>query len=167
MITKWGDKVRIEIDTGKEIELTVSDDMTIASGYFPEEGDIVEFKYRPTESKLIEIDLKGRKNDVAAGWVTAFEGGKCKILFTTGEEKELVFDDNIDILIGYTPKKDDFIYFKTDKDVTKLTYIRFLSHPEKLESSDLYKSVQELAKARKQNSEKSTEESKGEETTQN
>jgi hypothetical protein len=41
LITKWGDKVRIEIDTGKEIELTVSDDMTIASGYFPEEGDIV------------------------------------------------------------------------------------------------------------------------------
>ena len=99
--------------------------------------------------------------------ITGFEAGKCKILFTNGDEKELVFDEQTDILFGYTPKKDDFVYFKTDKDGTKLTLIRFLSHPEKLESSELYKSVQELAKARNKNSEKSTEESTEEVTTQN
>lgn len=148
LITKWGEKVRIEIDTGKEIELTVSDDIQIASGYFPEEGDIVSFKYKPTESKLIAIDLKGRKDDVIAGWITEFKDGKCKILFTTGEEKELIFDEKTDILIGYTPKAEDFVYFKTDADQTRLTFLRFLSHPEKLKESELYKSVQELAKAR-------------------
>lgn len=167
LIIKWGEKIRIEIDTGKEIELTVVDDLKIASGYFPEEGDIVEFKYRPTEAKITAIDLKGRKSDVIAGWVSAFEAGKCKILFTTGEEKELILDETTDILTGYTPKKDDFVYFKTDKDLTKLTFIRFLSHPEKLESSELYKSVQELAKARNNTNKQNEEESKGEDTTQN
>ena len=116
----------------------------------------MNFIYRPTEKRLVAIELKGRKTDYQAGWITDFQNGKIKLLLVTGEEKEFGYDEKTDVLIGYMPKKDDFVYFKANEEGTMLTYLRYLSHPEKLESSELYKTVQELAKQRKEN-EKSTE----------
>ena len=153
MITKWGDSCTIQIETGKEIELSISDDIEIASGYFPKEGDIIEFRYQPENMIMTSIDLKGRKGEAYVGWITAFGDGKCKILYITGEENELIFDEQTDILLGYTPAVDDFVLFKTDDEQTILTYIRFLSHPKNIDESELHKTVLELAQQRAGDSE--------------
>ena len=115
--------------------------------YLPEEGDIVKFTYEANEMALTELELVGKERDYDAGWITACADDKVTVLLVNGDELVLTVDgETIDVLPGYEPKLNDFIYLVYDENTMELTYVRFLSRPEKLETNELYKSVLELNK---------------------
>ena len=141
-ITKWKTEYEIHTDTGKKVVFSIDPEIKIASGYFPKEGDIVKFVYNAGTMALTEIELIGKERDYTVGWITEWKDNSVTIRLTTGEDLKLTVDpQKIDVLVGYEPKLKDFIYLKYDEEKKALTYVRFLSRPENLDTNTLFKSV--------------------------
>lgn len=132
-IVKWKTEYVINTDTNKKLTFTIDPAIKIAGGYLPEPGDIVKFTYEAGKMALKELELVGKKRDYKAGWITEWEKekNKVKIKMVSGDTLELGIAEKIDVLVGYEPKVGDFVYLKYDDQKKEITYVRFLSHPEK------------------------------------
>ena len=137
-IIKWKDEYIIHTDTDKKLTFTIDPEFQIASGYLPEKGDIVKFTYEAGKMSLLKLELVGKNRDTLAGWITEWDKNNNSVTITsvTGEKQKYTIAKNIDVLLGYEPKLGDFVYYKINEAKTEITYVRFLSHPEKKEEKD-------------------------------
>ena len=55
-----GSSCTVKLGNGNTVDLTIDDDTSIAAGYNPQEGDVVDVVYTKDDMVLKDIELKDR-----------------------------------------------------------------------------------------------------------
>ena len=121
--------VSIETDTGAKLDLSFTAETSIASGYLPDTGHVVEIEYDPDNMLLLSISLLQKQAAESLGWISVWSEDTCSILFTDGSEEDLTVPEGFSATDGYEPAELDFVFADYDQDSKELKDLRFISHP--------------------------------------